>query len=81
MSSKRVTKRDCAGCEQNFYNGNNPMGITECWSLKSAEFKTRFRLSVHTPMGNRAGYNKERRPNCYQQKGYVFLDQIPNYAK
>ncbi len=27
----------CAGCHNNFYNGNNPYGIERCWSLKSAE--------------------------------------------
>lgn len=23
----------CAGCTDNFYNGRNNLGVTECWSL------------------------------------------------
>ena len=37
-----VEKREfCAGCRQNFYNGNNDLGVKECWSLKSAKLKER----------------------------------------
>jgi hypothetical protein len=38
---KKPTKKDCAGCYNDFYNYNNPGGSAEpfeCWSLKSAEF-------------------------------------------
>ena len=27
----------CAGCHNNFYNGNNPYGIKVCWMLESAK--------------------------------------------
>ncbi len=27
----------CTGCHSDFYNGNNPMGIKECWSLEEAK--------------------------------------------
>jgi hypothetical protein len=33
----------CSGCSENFYNGNNPYGIRECWRLKSARIvKAKF---------------------------------------
>lgn len=31
----------CMGCRQNFYNGNNDLGIDECWSLNKAKLKKR----------------------------------------
>lgn len=29
-------KSMCRGCEDNFYNGNNPLGVKECWAFKKA---------------------------------------------
>lgn len=71
----------CAGCRNDFYNGNNPLGVQRCWSVESASIIPRFRLSVNTPMDRKSGYEKLKRPNCYRQDGFVFLEAIPNYAK
>jgi len=76
-----MDKSKCIGCRDNFYNGNNDLGVQECWLLKKAELITRYRLSIHTPMDQRRGYQKVERPNCYGEKGYVFLKEIPEYAK
>ena len=27
----------CRGCRQDFYNGNNNMGIAKCWHFKTAQ--------------------------------------------
>ena len=75
------TKAMCAGCRNNFYNGNNDLGVKECWSFKSAEVVTRFRLHRDTPMNIRSAYEKRTTLSCYRQPGYVHLDQIPDYAK
>ena len=75
-----MDKKHCIGCRQNFYNGNNPYGIAECWSLQKARVITRFAISVHAPMGNRRNYFKEQRPQCYEAAGIVFLKAIPDYA-
>ena len=75
-----MTKKDCVGCEQNFYNGNNPYGIAECWHFKDATVVTRFAISVNAPMGTRKNYWKENRPNCYQARGICHLKAIPKYA-
>lgn len=74
-------KKYCIGCEDNFYNGNNPYGVKECWSLKTAKVKTRFRLSIHTPMNQKSGYVKRKTHSCFHEKGYVHLSEIPDYAK
>lgn len=31
----------CRRCRQNFYNGNNDLGIKECWHLKTAKLVTK----------------------------------------
>lgn len=36
------SKSMCSGCRQNFYNGNNPLGVKECWSFQSATVVTRM---------------------------------------
>ena len=77
----KCKKSDCIGCRNNFYNGNNPLGVSECWSLKSAVMKTRFELGTNVPMWIREAYRKVRKPSCYHGKGYVYLESIPVYAK
>lgn len=74
-------KRHCIGCRNNFYNGNNNLGVTECRSLKSAKMETRFQLGTNVPMNIKEAYYKTRKPNCYHASGYVFLKEIPSYAQ
>lgn len=31
------SKSMCAGCRDNFYNGNNNLGVQECWNYESAK--------------------------------------------
>lgn len=71
-----MTKDKCAGCDDNFYNGNNPYDIKECWSLKTAKLIMRKRVHVdQIPPWNQKA---QKYPNCYRQRGYVFVrpDQI-----
>jgi hypothetical protein len=76
-----MNKKHCHGCRDDFYNGHNPYGVEECWMLKDAKLVTKFELSTATPMNIRSAYTKLKRPNCYNSKGYVYLDTIPGYAK
>lgn len=46
---RTVTKRDCVGCENDFYNGKNPLGVNECWSFKDATLVKRIRIGVWQP--------------------------------
>lgn|ERR1700688_4661790 len=32
----KPSKSQCVGCFDNFYNGNNPYGVAECWGFKTA---------------------------------------------
>lgn len=74
-------KSRCVGCRNNFYNGNNDLGVSECWNLKDAKVKTKYRLPRNVPVNVKSAYVKTRVYGCYQEYGYVFLDEIPVYAK
>ena len=73
--------RHCSLCVNNFYNGNNPMGVQRCWLLDTAELKPMYRISVNAPMGVRANYERVQAPSCCHQIGYIHLDAIPEYAQ
>lgn len=72
-----ATLQDCAGCYDCVYHYPPWNG---CWSFDTAEMKTRFRISVNSPMNVRSNYTEMQKPKCYKQKGYVFLDNIPRNA-
>lgn len=64
--------KHCIGCEQNFYNGNNSIGVLGCWSLESAKLVKRVRVG----MWERPPYNPERTIevfDCRQEKGNVLV--------
>lgn len=76
-----MDKSHCVGCRDNFYNGNNSIGVNECWMLKTAKLMTRFGISISSPMGSRSNYFKVQKPSCYHENGYVYLKNIPDYAR
>lgn len=70
---KKVKKSDCVGCRDNFYNGNNSLGVKECWSLASAKLIQRKQV----PLDQRPPWDQpyEKRPSCYKRSGYVFVNK------
>lgn len=58
-----MNKQKCRGCRNDFYNGNNNVNVSECWSLKTAKIVWRI------PVGNWEcpPYKKKavRVPSCY----------------
>uniref|UniRef100_A0A6M3X9L9 Uncharacterized protein n=1 Tax=viral metagenome TaxID=1070528 RepID=A0A6M3X9L9_9ZZZZ len=68
----KMTKDNCSGCEDNFYNGNNPYRVEECWHFKSAKVIKKKKVHIdQTPPWTQKPKNY---PNCYRQKRYVFID-------
>jgi hypothetical protein len=67
-----MTKSNCSGCSENFYNGNNPYGVKECWCFKSAKIIKRKKVG----MNDRPPWTwkPEKYPDCYHQEGYVFIN-------
>ncbi len=66
-------KKYCSECENNFYNGNNPFGIKECWSFKNSKIVWKKKVSINqVPPWNQKPI---RVLNCYREKGYVFVNK------
>lgn len=68
--TKTEKKKYCTGCEQNFYNGNNPYGIKECWNLESAKLVLKKKIHINQVPPWKQKPIKVL--SCYQQKHYVF---------
>lgn len=77
LSKEEKRKLYCSGCEQNFYNGNNPYGIKECWFLKSAEVV--MRKKVHVNQVPPWKQKPIKTLSCYQQKRYVMVGPKQEY--
>ena len=63
----------CVGCTENFYNGNNPLGIKECWDLKKARLILRKRVA----MWQRPPWEQlpVKALSCRREQGYVFVQK------
>ena len=70
--SKEEALKYCVGCYENFYNGNNTIGVKECWNLKSAKLVMKKKVGIddvppwnHTPI---------KCLSCYHETGFVMID-------
>lgn len=70
--SKQAKLNMCIGCRQNFYNGNNPIGIKECWSLATAKVVKKKKVGIW----ERPPWRQEPIEilSCRTEQGYVFVD-------
>jgi len=64
--------KNCIGCENNFYNGNNPYNVKVCWSLKDAKLILRKRVHINQIPPWKQKPSKVL--SCYHQKGYAFIN-------
>lgn len=69
--TKQEKKQHCIGCRNNFYNGNNDLGVKECWSFKTSQIVQRVEVPVH----QRPPYHQTPRKSlsCYHADGYAYL--------
>jgi len=83
--SKQEKKDHCSGCQDDFYNGNNPLKIEECWNLKTAKLVTRFKIYWWTPMDKASNFTEVKVLSCYHDlkngHGYAYLADIPGHLK
>jgi hypothetical protein len=70
---KRMDVSRCNGCHNDFYNGNNDLGVKRCWSLDKARLCKRLRIHVDAPPPYKH-VKPEMLPSCYQQSRFVFVD-------
>lgn len=67
----KMTKEKCNGCRNNFYNDNNPLGVKECWSFKSAKLENRIVLHKDQPPPYKS--RPTMKPNCWHGNGYIAI--------
>lgn len=68
----RASVKDCVGCNDNFYNGNNQYGIKQCWLLESAVLDKRKEVGINDvpPWDWQPVVTV---PECYRKRGYVYV--------
>ena len=66
-------KKLCKGCRDDFYNGNNPLGVAECWCFKGAKVVMRKRVpnDLRPPWTMTPG----RTLHCKHEDGYVYVGE------
>jgi len=68
----KITKEMCSGCEQDFYNDKNPLGVKECWSFKDAKLVKVKAIGIwQSPPYDKVKPIKKL--NCYQRKGMCYM--------
>ena len=63
-----MDEKYCRGCANDFYNGNNNLGVKKCWSLKNAKLVWRIRVGhwENPPYKNK---KKIRVADCFHRRG------------
>jgi hypothetical protein len=70
--TKQEKLKHCIGCEDNFYNGNNSLGVSECWMLDQMKLIKRKKVGMNdVPPWI---WKPQKFANCYKRKGYVFIN-------
>lgn len=66
-----MDKKYCIGCRDNFYNGNNDLGISECWRLNTAKLIKRkeVHISQFPPWNQKA----KMFPDCYHRPLFAYV--------
>lgn len=73
--TKKLPVAHCRGCRDNFYNGNNPLGVTECWGRTTAKLVRRRRIHMDERPPHTA--KPQLMPDCYSESRYVFQTLKP----
>jgi hypothetical protein len=63
-----MDKKHCNQCRNQFYNGNNNIGVKECWSFKGAKLVWRIPIGMweNPPYKNK---KKQLVPDCWSGEG------------
>jgi len=71
MTEQQKLKR-CAGCRNDFYNGNNPLKVKRCWSLDDARIV--WKKEVHVNQMPPWNQSAKRVLSCFHRDRYVYVD-------
>ncbi len=71
--SKSEKLKRCAGCNDNFYNGKNDLGIGKCWGLKSAKSVERTMVGIwQSPP---YVWSPQKTLSCHRPNGSIWLNK------
>ena len=72
----------CSGCDDDFYNGNNALGIKECWNLEGAKVVSKYRIGWWTPCDRKENFTKVTTLSCHMESGRVaFFEALPVHLR
>ncbi len=73
-------KKYCVGCHSNFYNGNNEMGVKECWNFKTAKAVKMYCIGWWTPQDKREYSLKITTNSGPTETGrFAYYDKLPEH--
>lgn len=76
----KKSKSLCSGCRDNFYNGNNELGVSECWSYKNARVVKRWRIGWWTQQDKKENFDKVTTLSCHNAPGrYAHSEKLPQH--
>lgn len=76
-----ITREQCRGCEDDFYNHAGRSSSGRCWSAESGTMKVRFRLGTWTLPASPRAFTEMEVPSCRREKGFHFYDKLPDFVK
>ena len=75
-------KKYCASCYENFYNGNNALGVKECWNFKTAKVVEAFVIGWWIPQDKKENFTKVTTHDCHNEPGQrAFYLQLPEHLR
>ena len=71
----------CVGCRNHFYNGNNGIGVKQCFSLKTARVVKRWRIGWWTSPVAPGAFTEVKTYDCHHEPGTAaFSESLPAHA-
>jgi len=75
-------KELCQGCRNEFYNGQNDLGIKECWSFRDSKVVSRFKIGWWTPQDKASNFHKVQTLTCHHAPGkYALSEELPQHLR
>jgi hypothetical protein len=76
-----ITREQCRGCEDDYYNSSATSSSGRCWNAASGKTKLRYRIGTWTEPTVPNAFTEEMRPSCFHRKGVSFYDKLPSFVK